>query len=143
VSAASARGIGQLRCGRLTGAIAGQPSASVARLPCSQGLLSAWTGPSAEAAEQSELWDPPTLNTDGLDSLYLRHVGGRPPNVHAATAVREQRVALSRPERDRPGSTWSLLRRISFLADAAAEPVLMARAWVFRAAGGRGDASAA
>src|SRR3954453_13218046 len=56
------------------------------------------------------------FTADGLDSLYPRYAGGRPPKFDLKQRARIKQIALSRPDdHDLPFSTWSLSKLADFL----------------------------
>jgi transposase len=56
------------------------------------------------------------FNADGVDALYPRCQGGRPPAFTLAQRQRSKKLALSRPQdHDLPFSTWSLAKLTDFL----------------------------
>ncbi len=56
------------------------------------------------------------FNADGLDSLYPRYAGGRPPKFDLKQRATIRQIALSRPaDHDLPFSTWSLSKLADFL----------------------------
>jgi transposase len=56
------------------------------------------------------------FDADGVESLYPRYRGGRPPTFDAEQRAEIKRIALSRPtDHDLPFSTWSLPKLAEFL----------------------------
>jgi transposase len=85
-------------------------------------LLSAQRMPVAKIAEVTftspdRVRDVPhNFTTDGFDSLYPRHAGGRPPKFDLKQRAEITKIALSRPDdHDLPFSVWSLAKLADFL----------------------------
>jgi transposase len=56
------------------------------------------------------------FTADGVDSLYPRYAGGRPPKFDLKQRAKIKQIALSRPaEHDLPFSVWSLSKLADFL----------------------------
>src|SRR4051794_16193857 len=56
------------------------------------------------------------FTADGLDSLYPRYAGGRPPKFDLKQRAQIKQIALSRPaDHDLPFSVWSLSKLADFL----------------------------
>ena len=65
-------------------------------------------GPGARRREQ--------FNEDGLESLYRKYAGGRPPTFTLPQRQQVKKIALSRPmDHGLPFSTWSLTKLAEFL----------------------------
>jgi hypothetical protein len=61
---------------------------------------------------------------DGLDSLYPKYAGGRPPTFTLPQRQQINKIALSRPgDHGLPFSTWSLSKLAEFLVGHEFRPV--------------------